>query len=151
MLLDDSITPQCTTSPNMKEICQNADINTPEKTLLLKKRAKRVFQRVSDVCEQNRESLASILGNMCAFKDQQARGIVMDVVDMVAEKRGIKDTIKELLSEETLDRYVNSMRVPDWVLVYFKLKARISDSTWQTAINFTNLGRTGVSCNIFKS
>ena len=34
--------------------------------------------------------------------------------------------------------------------MYFKLKARISDSTWQTAINFTNLGRTGVSCiNIF--
>ena len=75
----------------------------------------------------------------------------MDVVDMVAEKRGIKDTIKKLLSEETLDRYENSMRVPDWVLVYFKLKARISDSTWQTAINFTNLGRTGVSCNVFKS
>ena len=75
----------------------------------------------------------------------------MDVVDMVAEKRGIKDTIKKLLSEETLDIYVNSMRVRDWVLVYFKLKARISDSTCQTAINFTNLGRTGVSCNVLKA
>jgi len=32
----------------------------------------------------------------------------MDVVDMVAEKRGVKDTFKELLSEETLDRYVDS-------------------------------------------
>ena len=83
----------------------------------------------------------------CAFKDQHAQGIVMDVVDTVAEKRGVGDTFKELLSEETLNRYVDSRRVPDWVLVYFKLKARISDSTWQTAINFTNLGRTGVSCN----
>ena len=117
------------------------------KTFLLKKRARRVFEHVNDVCAENRESLASVLRNMCAFKDQQAQGIVMDVVDMVAEKRGVGDTFKELLSEETLDRYVDSRRVPDWVLVYFKLKARISDSTWQTAINFTNLGRTGVCCN----
>ena len=131
----------------MKEICQNKDFSTPEKTFLLKKRARRVFECVIDVCAQNRESLASVLGNMCAFKDQDAQGIVMDVVDMVAEKRGVGDTFKELLSEETLNRYVDSRRVPDWVLVYFKLKARISDSTWQTAINFTNLGRTGVSCN----
>lgn len=129
----------------MKEICQNKDFDTTEKTFLLKKRARRVFERVSDVCAQNRESLASVLGNMCAFKDQEAQGIVMDVVDLVAEKRGVGDTFKELLSEETLDRYVDSRRVPDWVLVYFKLRARISDSTWQKAINFTNLGRTGNS------
>ena len=134
----------------MKELSQNKDIDTPEKRLLLKNRAKRVFQSVSDVCDEKRESLASVLANMCAFKDQQAQGIVMDVIDMVAQKRGIKKTFEELLSEEALDKYINSMRVPDWVLVYFKLKARISDSTWQTAINFTNLGRTGVSCiNIF--
>lgn len=133
----------------MKEICQNKDFDTPEKTFLLKKRARRVFERVSDVCAQNRESLASVLGNMCAFKDQEAQGIVMDVVDLVAEKRGVGDTFKELPSEETLDRYVDSRRVPDWVLVYFKLRARISDSTWQTAINFTNLGRTGVCCNSY--
>ena len=131
----------------MYEICQNQDINTPEKTLLLKNRAKRVFESVSDVCEQKRELLASVLGNMCAFKDQQAQGIVMEVIDMVAEERGTRKTFEELLSEETLDRYINSMWVPDWVLVYFKIKAPISDSTWQTAINFTHLGRTGVMCN----
>ena len=36
---------------------------------------------------------------MCALKDQQAQGIVMDVVHMVVEKRGLK-TFKELISEE---------------------------------------------------
>ena len=146
MQSDDQIPTLSVTSPNMKEISQNKDIDTPEKTLLLKNRAKRVFQSVSDVCEEKRESLASVLGNMCAFNDQQAQGIVMDVIDMVAQKRGIRKTFEELLGEDTLDKYINSMRVPDWVLVYFKIKARISDSTWQTAINFTNLGRTGVSC-----
>jgi len=66
---------------------------------------------------------------MCAFKDQQAQGIVMDVIDIVAQKKGVRQTFEELLSEETYDKYINSMRVPDWVLVYFKIKARISDST----------------------
>lgn len=70
----------------------------------------------------------------------------MDVIDIVAQKKGVRKTFEELLSEETYDQYINSMQVPDWVLVYFKIKARISDSTWQIAINFTNLGRTGVSC-----
>ena len=93
--------------------------------------------------------MASVLGNMCALKDEQAQGIVVDVLDMVAEKREVKKMFEALLSEETLDKYISTMRVPDWVLVYFKLKARISDSTWQTAINFTNLGRTGVSSIMF--
>ena len=47
----------------MKEISQNKDIDMPEKTLLLKNRAKRVS--VSDVCDEKRESLASVLANVC--------------------------------------------------------------------------------------
>ena len=69
---------------------------------------------------------------------------------MVVEKRGLK-TFKELISEEALQSYVKAMRVTDWVLVYFKIKARISDSTWQTVINCTNLGRTVVSFNFIKA
>ena len=134
----------------MKEICQNQEIDTPEKATLLKSRANRLFKTVSDICEQNRETLVSVLGHMCALKDQQAQEIVKDVVDMVVEKRGLK-TFKELISEEALQSYVKAMRVPDWVLVYFKIKARTSDSTWQTAINCTNLGRTGVSFNFIKA
>jgi len=53
--------------------------------------------------------LDTVLGNMCAFKEQQSQGIVMDVAYMVAEKRGIGDTFKELISEETLDQNVDSM------------------------------------------
>ena len=117
--------------------------------MLLKSRANKVFQSVKEVCDSNRETLASVLGNMCSFNDQQAQGIIMDVVDIVAEKRGIRKTFEDLLSEDTLSNYFSSMHVPDWVLLYFKIKARISDSTWQTAINFTKLGRTGIRFNIF--
>ena len=33
LLIDDSISTQCTTCPNMKD-CQNKDINTPEKNMV---------------------------------------------------------------------------------------------------------------------
>lgn len=146
---DETVSIPVMTSPNMKEICEKTEIDTPEKLMLLKSRANKVFQSVKEVCDSNRETLASVLGNMCSFNDQQAQGIIMDVVDMVAEKRGIRKTFEELLSDETLSNYFSSIRVPDWVLLYFKIKARISDSTWQTAINFTKLGRTGVRFNTF--
>ena len=127
----------------MKEISENRDIDTPEKRALLKTRANRVFQSVTEVCVQNRESLTSVLGNVCIQGPSSPRG----GHDMVTEKRGVKSTFKELLSEETWQQYHSSMRAPDWVLLYFKIKTHISDSTWQTAINFTNLGRTGVRFN----
>ena len=60
-------------------------------------------------------------------------------------KRGIKSAFDELLNEETLEKYVTTMRILDWVLVYFKIKAHISDSTWKTGINFTKPGWTGVT------
>ena len=63
---------------------------------------------------------------------------------MIKEK-GARATFSKLLSEETLDARVQSMRVPDWVLVLFKLKSRISDKGWQDFINLTKLGRTAVS------
>ena len=55
---------------------------------------------------------------MCSPNHQQAQGIIMGVVGMVAEKRGIRKTIEDLLSDETLGNYFNyfiSIRAPDWV------------------------------------
>lgn len=51
----------------------------------------------------------------------------------------------DLVGEGTYSKYVESLRVPDWILVYFKTKAQISGRTWQAVINITKLGRTGVS------
>jgi len=36
------------------------------------------------------------------------------------------------------------LRVPDWVLLYFKLQVRLPDAAWQTLLNLTQLGRSGV-------
>jgi len=53
----------------------------------------------------------------------------------------------ELLSSEANARVLQSMRASDWVLLYFKLQARLPDSTWQTLLNLSQLGKSGVSIN----
>lgn len=131
-------------SPDMKEISERSDLETPEKTFLIKKRGTRVMQGVQDLCERSREDLATVLSSMCAFGDPEAKAIVNDIVGDVAVKRGVKRTVEELVGDETFSTYVESLRVPDWLLLYFKTKARISGSTWQAVINITKLGRTGV-------
>ena len=56
-----------------------------------------------------------------------------------AEKR-----MKLCFPVETAGVAFTSTRVPDWVLMLLKLRARISDDGWQTLINLTGLRRTKV-------
>ena len=131
-------------SPNLKEISENTDLDTPEKVLLMKQRSGRVIKDVHDVCEKNRESLVVVLSNMCAFGDPEAKVLVNEIFEEVAVKKGVKRSVEELVGDDTLLKYVQSLRVPDWKLVLFQAMARVSAKTWQTVINITGLGRTGV-------
>lgn len=132
-------------SPNLEEICQNTDIDTPEKALMVEKRGHRVIKDIHDVCDRHRESLANVLSYMCAFGDSEATAILNEVMENVSAKKGVKRTVLDLVGEGTYSKYVESLRVPDWILVYFKTKAQISGRTWQAVINITKLGRTGNS------
>ena len=44
-------------------------------------------------------------------------------------------------------QFLQSLRVPDWTPLYFKLQSRIPDQAWQTLLSICKLGRTGVSHN----
>ncbi|XP_066025915.1 uncharacterized protein [Pocillopora verrucosa] len=131
-------------SPNLKEISEKEDLDTPEKVLLMKQRSSRVIKDVHDVCERNRESLAMVLSNMCAFGDPEAKAIVSEIVEEVAVKRGVKRSVEELVGDDTMSKYVACLRVPDWKLVLFQAMARVSSKTWQSVINITGLGRTRI-------
>ena len=133
-------------SPNLKEISEKEDLDTPEKVLLMKQRSSRVIKDVHDVCDRNRESLAMVLSNMCAFGDPEAKAIVNEIVEEVAVKRGVKRSVEELVGDDTMTKYVECLRVPDWKLVLFQAMARVSAKTWQSVINITGLGRSGVRC-----
>ena len=126
-----SSSPTC----KLKEIGKNMEIGTPEKALLMKKRSGRVIKDIYDVCENHCQSLSAVLSNMCAFSNPEAKTIVNEIVKEVAVKRGVKRTVEDLVGEETLAKYAKSLHVPNWVLLYFKTKARVSSKTWQTVIN----------------
>ena len=133
-------------SPNLKEISEKEDLDTPEKVLLMKQRSSRVIKDVHNVCERNRESLTMVLSNMCAFGDPEAKAIVNEIVEEMAVKRGVKRSVEELVGDDTMSKYVACLRVPDWKLVLFQAMARVSSKTWQSVLNITGLGRTGVRC-----
>ena len=132
-------------SPNMKEICENSEIDTPEKKLLITKRGQQLINQVNAACEEKRESLSTVLSFLCAFGDQDTTGVINDVIEDVASRKGVKRAMQDLAGEDTYAKYVDSLRVPDWVLLFFKTRARISGHTWQAVINITQLGRTQVS------
>lgn len=78
-------------SPNLKEISEKDDLDTPEKALLMKKQSTWVIKDIHDVCHKHRESLAMVLSNMCAFGDLELRAIVYEIVEVVAVKRGVRE------------------------------------------------------------
>ena len=92
--------------------------------------------------------MGSILGECCVNggKDTaKAQEAVHSAFDIMVKEKGPHVAFAKLLSEETLTARAQCMCVPDWVLVLFKLKSRISDKGWEDFTNLTKLGRTGVS------
>lgn len=114
---------------------------------MVEKCGKLVINDINEVCERHRESLATVLSYLCAFGDAEATAVLNEVIERVSVRKGVKRTVEDLIGEETFSKYVESLRVPDWILLYFKTKARISGNTWQAVLNITKLGRTGKSCD----
>ena len=72
---------------------------------------------------------------------------VSKIVDLAVQAHGEKKAIAELLLAETHQKLLEGIRVPDWVLIYFKLQTRLPDAGWQTLLNLSQLGRSRVSLN----
>lgn len=65
-----------------------------------------------------------VLSNMRAFGDSEAKAILNEIVEEVTVKRGVKRTVEELVVDDTLSKYVESLRVLDWKLVPDGLSVR---------------------------
>ena len=46
------------------------------------------------------------------------------------DANGSKKGLTDILSPETHQRVLESARVPNWVLLYFKLHAKLPDAAW---------------------
>ena len=61
------------------------------------------------------------------------------------EEKGARTAFLKVVSEESWQKRLEEMRVPDWKYSLCKLKSRVSDCGWQDLTNLTKLGRTGLS------
>jgi len=123
-----------------------------KKMRLSKKSAGEILRTLEDVCDRHKASVSSVIGHLCthdpAKQPREARNIISEIVTAVTERKGVKRGL-EALVPDVLQQYLHQFRVPDWVLLYFKLEAKIPDEGWQTMMNLTKLGRTKVSHNLF--
>lgn len=100
--------------------------------------------------ETSGSDIGKVLGYGLLYDpDESHKTFVKDVLSTalctVAEKKGIKRTFDTSLSDNLTTDYVQSLRVPDWIQLYVKLATKLPNRSWQTLLNFLNIGRSGVS------
>lgn len=97
--------------------------------------------------------LGSVLGYTYSCGDERDKEFVQETFSaafsIVAEKNGYKKALKGMLHEDVYEAFLDTMKVPDWVQLLVKLNAKIPDRSWQTMLNFLNLGKSGVSVLLY--
>lgn len=96
----------------------------------------------SSVLRHLEDIFASIASNS---NDPAIKDRLSAIANELVAQRGVKAAFENLLGDDAVKNYFESLRVPDWILLYLKLESRLSDEGWQNLINLTQLGRTGVS------
>ena len=126
------------TSLSTTDIFESSEISPPEKKRRIIETGAVLANALKEVAAAHNESIFTVLGNV-------ASSILACSTDVVFSKLGAKKALNVVLSEESRSALVQSVRVPDWVYLLLKVRLRIADAAWQTLLNLTNLGRTGVS------
>ena len=127
----------------------STEITPPEKQLRIKQKANRFISAIKKVAVEEREDLRDVLGIMTVEGDTFCSEVLIGATDIVFSNLGAQRAMKKVLSTRSQSILVESIRMPDWVYLLLKVRIRISDAAWQTLLNLTQLGRTGVSCPIF--
>ena len=126
---------------------------TPHGPRLQMKRAGNVSKALLEDLRGHFTSKGSNIGKVFGYgylysredNEDFVREIVSTALLTVAQKQGIRKALSSLLTDEVHEKYVDSMRVADWVQLYVKLSTKLPDRAWQTVLNFLNIGRSGVS------
>ena len=148
----DSSSSNRSSSSVIEETLRSPSIGPTLKKRKVSQECRKVTVELDGVLAKYHETLSCVLGNSFLYGSEEDKGNVSEtlseIVNLVMDAKGSKKGLEELLMPETYQRVVESMRVPDWVLLYFKLQARLPDAGWQTLLNLTQLGRSGVSSTL---
>lgn len=87
---------------------------------------KEVTIDLQGVCEKHHETLACGWSHSFIYGSQEEQEkvseMISEIVNSVIEDKGLKKGLTELLLPDTYQKILDGMRVPYWVLLYFKLK-----------------------------
>lgn len=135
--------------PTILGLKRDQEISASDKKRRIKEIAVAHIKKLNGLCESSGETLGTILGECSILAREEDRhgvhGAIATAFDIMAQEKGAKKAFAKLVSEEVWDKRLQCMRAPDWLYLLFKLKSRMSDSSWQDLTNLTRLGRTGVS------
>lgn len=137
-------------SLSIADILRSNEISPPDKKRRIKDKGKIIAKSLKNVADAHREDILTVLGDI-ASEDLQsdASDILVGATDVVFQRLGAKKALDVVLLEESRSALITSIRMPDWVYLLLKIRMRISDFGWQTLLNLTQLGRTGVSNILF--
>lgn len=73
--------------------------------------------QVNDLCERNGETFGTALKECCLLpgNDLGAQEAVISTFDNMVQVKGVCAAFSKLVSEESWQKRVKEMRVPDWV------------------------------------
>lgn len=86
-----------------------------EKVLMVEKCGYYVIKDIYEVCDRYWELLFNVFSYMCVFGDLEVTAIFNEIMENVAVKKGVKKTMFDLVGEGIYFKYVESLRVLDWI------------------------------------
>ena len=104
-----------------------------------------VWSLISDVCDKCQVHLADIIAGK--VRSPEVSKTFNDITEKVMKNNGPVQALEAMLADFA-PKFLQSLCVPDWTLLYFKLQLKIPDKAWQTMLSITKLGRAGVSQNV---
>jgi len=131
-------------SPNIEELTKKHTSRPTIKRRAVESISEYLKKEINDVCNSHRESLSTVLAHQILSDDEATQDTLDELLDILIKAKGTKEGFKSIFSGEKWTSYFKTLRRPDWALLYFKIKAKLPDESWQTLLNITNLGRTGV-------
>lgn len=99
-----------------------------------------VWTLMYDVCDKYQVHLADIIAGQ--VQNPEVGKMLSNIAQKVVKNNNPVDALGTMLGDSA-PQFIQSLRVPDWTLLYFKLQSRIPDQAWQTLLSLTKLGRTG--------
>ena len=113
-----------------------------DQSMWVKEEVNDVWTSVIDVCDRYQVHLAFVIADR-VLKPEVAKTL-SDIADQLMEKKEPKE-VSEIMLRGNAGKFFQSLHVPDWTLLYFKLQSRIPDQGWQMLLSISKLGQTGVS------